>query len=55
MNKLEFNEAQWEVTRFLNIPVSTGILSNQTGGDLGNYDEYEIGDDDEGGETGGGF
>ena len=30
MNKFEFKDAEWEVTRFLNVPISTGILSNKT-------------------------
>ena len=47
MNKLEFKDAEWEVTRFLNVPISTGVLSNKTEQDLADYDEYDL--DDEGG------
>jgi hypothetical protein len=49
MRKAEFNDAQWEVTRFLDIPIATGVLSNKTDDDLGNYDEYDINDDEGGG------
>jgi hypothetical protein len=45
MRKSEFQNAEWEVTRFLNIPISTGILSSKTDNDLGNYDEYNADDE----------
>ncbi|MBQ9530929.1 MAG: hypothetical protein IJR70_02540 [Eubacterium sp.] len=48
MNKFEFKDAEWEVTRFLNVPISTGILSNKTEEDLGDYDEYDLGGGDGG-------
>ena len=44
MKKFEFNEAEWEVTRFLNVPISTGVLSKKTEEDLGDYDEYDLGE-----------
>lgn len=44
MNKLNFKEAEWEVTRFLNVPISTGILSNKTEDDLNTYDDYNLDD-----------
>ena len=44
MRKLEFKDAEWEVTRFLNVPISTGVLSNKTEHDLGDYDEYDLDD-----------
>ena len=47
MNKLIFNDAEWEVTRFLNVPISNGILSNKTEQDLNDFDEYNM--DDSGG------
>jgi len=45
MRKSEFKDAEWEVTRFLNIPISTGILSSKTDNDLGDYDEYDASDE----------
>ena len=44
MNKSEFKDAEWEVTRFLNVPISTGVLSKKTEEDLGDYDEYDYGE-----------
>jgi|GEM_PF-5975690 len=49
MRKYDFKEAEWEITRFLNVPISTGVLSNKTEEDLGDYDEYDLNDE------GGGF
>ena len=44
MRKSEFQNAEWEVTRFLDIPISTGVLSNKTENNLDDYDEYDLDD-----------
>ena len=44
MRNCGFREAEWEITKFLNVPISTGVLSNKTEEDLGDYDEYDLDD-----------
>jgi len=40
--RLEFKDAEWEITRFVNVPISTGVLSNKTDDDLNTgSDDYE--------------